>query len=162
MSKPQVQGRFVVLAAVTVGVLSFATLVGVANGPAGRLPFAVDIAVAVLATLAAPVVLWWPVAGTLGLTVLVLLSPAATPVVTVGAFQVARRRPLRVAVAVAAAGGAAHAVQGAWRPSGAISSSWWLILIVVGYGALVGWGTSARSHRALVCELRERARRAEA
>jgi signal transduction histidine kinase len=163
MSDPPIHHRAVAAAivAVTVGVLSCLTVAGVANGPAGRLPFAVDIAVAVVATLASPVVLWWPVRGTLALTALVLLSPAATPVATVGAFQVAQRRPLRVAVAVAAGGVAAHAVQGLWRPSGGISFSWWLILIVVGYGALVGWGTSVRSHRALVRELRERARRAE-
>ncbi len=147
--------------AVTVGVLSSVTLVGVAAGPPGRLPFAVDIVVAVVATLTAPLLLRWPVTGTLALSVLALVSPAATPVVTVGAFQVAQRRPLRVAVAVAVVGVAAHAVQGLWRPSGGISFWWWLLLIVVGYGALVGWGTSARSHRALVRELRERARRAE-
>ncbi|WP_131757824.1 sensor histidine kinase, partial [Actinomadura fibrosa] len=61
-----------------------------------------------------------------------------------------------------AAGVAAHAVQGLWRPSGGISYGWWLLLITAGYGALAGWGALMRAQRALVASLDERARRAEA
>jgi signal transduction histidine kinase len=127
----------------------------------GRL-LALDIAAGALSCAAAAVLLWRPVAGTLALTVLATLSPAATPAATLGALQVAQRRGFRVAVAVATAGVAAHAVRGAWRPNGGISFGWWLVLIAVGYGALVGWGALAQARRALLMSLRERARRAEA
>ena len=67
-----------------------------------------------------------------------------------------------VAAAAAAGGVAAHLVQGLWRPNSGISLSWWLLLICAAYGALLGWGAWARSRRALLISLRERARRAEA
>jgi signal transduction histidine kinase len=79
-----------------------------------------------------------------------------------GALQVARRRRLPTAIAVAVAGLAAHAVQGAWRPNGGMSYGWWLALITIGYGALLGWGAWAQAREALICTLRERASRAEA
>ncbi|MFV2178692.1 sensor histidine kinase [Actinomadura sp. LOL_011] len=63
---------------------------------------------------------------------------------------------------MAGAGIAAHAVQGLWRRDAGISLGWWLVLIVVAYGALVGWGALARARRALIASLHERARRAEA
>jgi signal transduction histidine kinase len=121
-----------------------------------------DLVVGAVAWLASPVVLWWPTGGTVLLTVLAVLSPAATPPATVGALQVAQRRRFPVAVAVAAGGVAAHAVQGLWRPNGGIAFGWWLTLVVIAYGALVGWGALAQSRRALLGSLRERARRAEA
>jgi signal transduction histidine kinase len=126
----------------------------------GRL--ALDIAVGVLACAALPVMLRRPVAGALVATALAALSPAATPPATVGALYVARRHPLPVAVAVAGAGVAAHAVQGWWQPAGGLSYGWWLVLIGVTYAALIGWGTLMRAHYALVASLWERARRAEA
>ena len=79
-----------------------------------------------------------------------------------GALQVAQRRRFPVAAAVAAAGIAAHLVQGLWRPNSGISFGWWLLLICAAYGALLGWGALARARRALLISLRERARRAEA
>lgn len=121
-----------------------------------------DIVVGVLSCVLSPALLGRPVGGALGLTVLAALSPAATPAATLGALLVAQRRGFPVAVAVAAAGIVAHAVQGTWRPNGGISFGWWLVLITVGYGALVGWGALARSRRALIISLRARARRAEA
>jgi hypothetical protein len=63
-----------------------------------------DLAIAVVATGMLPLVLRRPVAGTLAVTVLAALSPAATPQATVGALQVARRRPFRTALAVAGTG----------------------------------------------------------
>ncbi|MFC0861321.1 sensor histidine kinase [Sphaerimonospora cavernae] len=121
-----------------------------------------DITIGVLSCVLSPVVLWRPVGGALGLTVLAALSPVATPAATMGALQVARRRGFPVAAAVATAGIAAHAVQGAWQPNGGISFGWWLVLITIAYGALVGWGALAQSRRAVITSLRERARRAEA
>jgi signal transduction histidine kinase len=53
-------------------------------------------------------------------------------------------------------------VRGLWRPPSGISLGWWLLLICVTYGALLGWGALARSRRELLISLRERARRAEA
>ena len=121
-----------------------------------------DVAVGVVAWLASPVVLWWPAGGTVLLTVLAVLSPAATPPATLGALQVAQRQRFPRAVAVAAGGVAAHAVQGLWRPNGGIAYGWWLTLVVIAYGALLGWGALAQARRALLDSLRERARRAEA
>src|SRR4029453_16025730 len=108
------------------------------------------------------VMLWRPVAGAAVLTVLAALSPAATPPATMGLLQVAGRRRFPTAIAVAAAGIAAHAVQGAWRPNGGMSYGWWLALITIGYGALLGWGAWAQAREALIRTLHERARRAEA
>ncbi|MFI0351280.1 sensor histidine kinase [Actinomadura sp. 9N407] len=121
-----------------------------------------DIAVGVAGWLLSPVLLWRPVTGAVALTLLAALSPAATPPATMGALQVAERRGFPVAAAVAVAGIAAHAVQGLWRPSGGISFGWWMLLVTVAYGALIGWGAMVRARRALLISLRERARRAEA
>ncbi|GAA4930327.1 hypothetical protein GCM10023224_07450 [Streptomonospora halophila] len=120
-----------------------------------------DIAVGALGCALTPLLMWRPVTGALGLAVLAALSPAVTPPATLAVLQVAQRRRLPVAVAVAATGVAAHAVQGLWQPNSGLSYGWWLVLITAGYGGLVGWGALARAHRALVMSLRERARRAE-
>ncbi|MEV5503868.1 histidine kinase [Nonomuraea fuscirosea] len=131
-------------------------------GQAGRTSWGLDVAVAVVSLAAAVAQLWWPVHGTLVATVLATLSPVATPAATMGALQVSLRRRFPVAAAVTAAGMAAHLVQGWWRPNSGISLSWWLLLICAAYGALLGWGSLARSRRALLISLSERARRAEA
>lgn len=121
-----------------------------------------NIAVGVLGCALAPLLLWRPLTGALGLVALAALSPAVTPPATFAALHVAQRYRLPIAVAVAAAGVAAHAAQGLWQPSGGLSYGWWLVLITTGYGAMVGWGALVRVNRALVVSLRERARRAEA
>ncbi|MEV5893451.1 sensor histidine kinase [Nonomuraea fuscirosea] len=131
-------------------------------GQADRPTWGLDVAVAVVSLAAAPAQLWWPVHGTLVATLLATLSPVATPAATMGALQVSLRRRFPVAAAVTAAGMAAHLVQGWWRPNSGISLSWWLLLICAAYGALLGWGSLARSRRALLISLSERARRAEA
>ena len=131
-------------------------------GRAGGSLLWMDVAVAVVSVFAAVAQLWWPVSGTLAVTLLAAVSPAATPAATMGALQVAQRRRLPVAAAVAAVGIAAHVVRGLWRPPSSISLDWWLLLICVTYGALLGWGGLARSRRELLISLRERARRAEA
>ncbi|MFG2020317.1 sensor histidine kinase [Actinomadura geliboluensis] len=124
--------------------------------------FALDAAVGAVSCLAAPLLLWRPVPAALALGVLAVLSPAATPAASMGVLQVAQWRPFPVAAAVGAAGVAAHVAQGWWRPSGGISFGWWVLLVALAYGALVGWGALARARRALLESLRERARRAEA
>ncbi|AQZ68127.1 sensor histidine kinase [[Actinomadura] parvosata subsp. kistnae] len=142
----------------TIGALSTVSLWDREVGPTWWL----DVAVAAVSLVAALAQLRWPVHGALAATVLATLSPAATPAATTGALQVAQRRRFPVAAAVTAAGMAAHLVQGLWRPNSGISFGWWLLLICAAYGALLGWGALARSRRALLISLRERAARAEA
>jgi signal transduction histidine kinase len=158
----EVPARSVAAVIAATALLAGVTVAGLATQPGPHpVALALDIVIGVLSCLGSALVLWRPVTATLGLSLLAILSPAATPAATLGAFQVANRRPLPTAVGVAAAGIGAHAVLGLWRPGTGISLGWWLLLLAAGYGALVGWGALARSHRALVCELRERARRAE-
>ncbi|MFI1993096.1 sensor histidine kinase [Actinoplanes sp. NPDC020271] len=143
-------------------VLGVTTLVSWwAGHPLGPL-FALDVVTGLLSWAVAPLVLWWPVQATVVLSVLAAVSPTATPAATIGAIQVARRKPLRAAVAVAAVGIGAHAVQGWWRSSGGMPYGWWLVLVTVGYGGLVGWGAWAQAREALIRSLHERAERAEA
>ncbi|WP_242608949.1 sensor histidine kinase [Actinomadura formosensis] len=125
-------------------------------------PLTLDLVVGTAGWLLSPLLLWRPVPAAFALSALAALSPAATPVSSMGVLQVAQRRPFPVAAAAGAAGIGAHVVQGLWRPNGGISFGWWLLLIVVGYGALISWGALARARRALLASLRERARRAEA
>ncbi|MBC6462801.1 sensor histidine kinase [Actinomadura sp. HBU206391] len=129
--------------------------------PPGPL-LALDLVAGALSWLLTPLMLWRPVATTAVLAVLAAVSPAATPPATIGALQVARRRRFPVAIAVAVAGLAAHAVQGAWRSNGGVSYGWWLVLVTIGYGALLGWGAWAQAREALIRSLHDRARRAEA
>jgi signal transduction histidine kinase len=144
------------------GLLIVATLVGRwSNDPTDPL-LRLDIAVGVLAWLLTPLLVWWPVRGTAALTVLAMLSPAVTPPATMGALQVARRPNRAAAIAVSVGGIGAHAVQGAWRQNGGMSYGWWLALVTVAYGALLGWGLWARAREALIRTLEERAQRAEA
>ncbi|MFG3341921.1 sensor histidine kinase [Glycomyces sp. NPDC048151] len=121
-----------------------------------------DFAVAALCVAAAFVQVWRPVSGALAATVLAVLSPVATPAATVGALQSAWRGRFHTAVAVAVAGIAAHLLQWVRHPNPALGFGWWALLVTVAYGALLGWGALARSHRELVWSLRERADRAEA
>ncbi|HEY7484787.1 MAG TPA: histidine kinase [Streptosporangiaceae bacterium] len=124
--------------------------------------FFLDLAVGLASCAIVPMLLRRPVTGGLAVTALAAVSPAATPAATGSALVVAQRRRFPVAVAVAVAGIAAHAVQGLWRPPGGLSFGWWLVLMIVGYAALLGWGTLTQARQALVNSLRERARRAEA
>jgi signal transduction histidine kinase len=82
--------------------------------------------------------------------------------VTASALVVAEWRQFRVAAGVAAAGIAAQAVQGLWRPASGLSFAWWLVLVVAAYAAVLGWGAMVQARRALLSSLVERARRAEA
>jgi signal transduction histidine kinase len=144
------------------GLLIVATVVGRWSSDPTDPLLKLDIAAGVLAWLLTPLLVWWPIGGTAALTVLAVLSPAVTPPATMGALQVTRRRDRNAAIAVSAGGIAAHAVQGAWRQNGGMSYGWWLALVTIAYGALLGWGLWARAREALIRTLEERARRAEA
>lgn len=144
-----------------VGVLTGFALWGVLSSDTTDRLVALDVVVAAVSWIASPILLWRPVTGTLVFTVLAALSPTATPAASLGTLQVAWRRPFVQALGMALAGVAAHVVQGMWRLSAGISFNWWLVVIVACYGAILGWGTLAQSHRALVTSLRDRARRAE-
>ncbi|WP_285576301.1 sensor histidine kinase [Actinoallomurus iriomotensis] len=152
--------RTVAVASVVLGIGGL-TAVSLWGQKGGSL-FVLDAAVAVASLLAALAQLRWPVSGALAATLLAAVSPVATPAATMGALQAAQRRRFPVAVAVTAAGMAAHVVQRLWRPNSGISLGWWLLLIFAAYGALLGWGALARSRRALLISLYERAQRAEA
>jgi signal transduction histidine kinase len=140
-----------------VAVLTAATIAG---GMADR-HLALDLAVGVVAVALTPVIARWPVPGTVALSVLVVLSPAATPAVTSGALIVAQRRRIPAAVGVGVVGVAAHLAQGLLRPAGGLSFGWWAVLTVCAYTALIAWGALNQARWALLGSLRERARRAE-
>ncbi|WP_433832505.1 sensor histidine kinase [Actinoplanes sp. CA-015351] len=144
------------------GVLIAVTILGTwAERVPGPL-LALDLTAGVLSWLITPWLLCRPVQATAVLTLLAAISPAATPPATIGALQVSLRRPPKTAILVAVTGVAAHAVQGLWRINSGISYGWWLVLISIGYGALLGWGAWAQARAALIRSLRERASRAEA
>lgn len=124
--------------------------------------FALDAVVAVLSCALVPYALRSPVAGGLILAVLAALSPAATPTASFGVLNAARQRRFPAAALVTGVGIAAQAIQGWWRPTSGLSYGWWLVLLAATYAALLGWGQLAQARQALLCELRERARRAEA
>ncbi|NKY53270.1 sensor histidine kinase [Nocardia vermiculata] len=120
---------------VMAGVLGFALLVGV-----GRWPLWCGLALGALAT----------VAGT-------VTTPATMAMVVVARWE----RPAIVGW-VAAAGAAGHAVYGLWRPLPGLSYGWWLVLDILVYAALVGWGLLIKARQELIASLQDRARRAEA
>ncbi|MGO1242286.1 MAG: hypothetical protein ACTMHU_12735, partial [Cellulosimicrobium funkei] len=109
-----VPGWVVALAWLAVAVLTALATAGVvAQDDAGAAPW-LDVAVAVLALAALPL-LWSqtprdaPVVGALVLASLAAYSGAATPASTVATLQVARWYPLRTALPVAVAGFLGHA-----------------------------------------------------
>jgi signal transduction histidine kinase len=144
---------------------AMAALVGVTitgGGSGSYLPL--DIAVGVASVALIPLLHRWPlqVRVTLILSLLAAVSPAATPPATMAALVVARWQRLGVALGVAATGIAAHLVRGTWRPVAGLPYGWYVVLVVVAYTAIVGWGAGLRANRALISSLRERAERAEA
>jgi signal transduction histidine kinase len=157
-------GQVVAVSTAAVAVLVAATIIGeVLSDPRPSWTLlGLDIAVGVLGCAVLPLLFWRPPPTAVGLAALAALSPAATPLSTVGTLHVARVRRFPVAVAVAGAGIVGHAIQGAWRPYPGLSYAWWLVLDVAVHAALVGWGTLAQARAALITSLRERARRVEA
>jgi len=131
------------------------------SGSRGGL-LALEIVVGVVAIALVPLLFRAPVLPALGLAVLAALAPTATPAATIGTLQVARNRPVPVAVGVAMAGVAGHLVRFLWIPTAGLSFGWWAILVVSAHAALVGWGMLGAARSALIASLRERAERAEA
>lgn len=150
------------LAVAVLTVLATAGIVG--QDEPGAQP-AIDVAVAVLALAALPL-LWSrtprnaPVLGALVLASLSAYSGAATPASTVATLQIARWYPARTAVPVAVAGFVGHAVQALWRPQ-ALPLGWWLLCDLAVHAALLGWGMYWQARAQLMWSLRDRARRAE-
>jgi signal transduction histidine kinase len=157
-------GTVVAVATAAVASLVVATIIGelVSDPRSSWTLLGLDIAVGVLGCAVLPFLFRRPPATAVGLAALAALSPAATPLATVGALHVARVRRFPVALAVAGAGIVGLAIQGAWRPHPGLSYGWWLVLDVAVFAALVGWGTLAQARAALIMSLRERARRVEA
>ena len=143
------------------GGLTGLSLLGVALG-GSEAPLLLDVAVAVAAIACLPWVVGHLPRAALVVTVLAALSPVATPIATLTAVAAARTRPLRAAVAVAAAGVLAHVVQALWRPRPGLALGWWTLLVVAVYAALVAWGALSRARRQVLESLHERAVRAEA
>ncbi len=146
---------------IAVGILTGLTLWGQITSGISTGMLVLDVSVGVASCALMPVTLRWPVAGALVLSVLAALSGAATPAATVAVLFVAQRRRFAVAVEVAAVGVTAHAIRGLWRPVSGLPYGWWLVLDVVAYAALVGWGALTQARWALIQSLRERAERAE-
>ncbi len=121
-----------------------------------------DIAVGVVSLALVPLLARWQVQAAFALALLAAVSPAATPPATMAALVVSRWQRLGLALAVAGTGVATHLIRGAWRPIAGLPYGWWVVLVVVGYTALVGWGTLIRANKALISSLRDRAEQAEA
>ena len=163
-SRRQRPGLAVTSAWVTlaVGTLIGLTVWGEYDAHAGTGLLTVDVVAGVLSCGLLPVLVRWPVPGALALAVLAAVSPAATPPATVGTLHVALNRRFAVAVAVGLVGIVAHVVRGLWRPVGGLPFTWWVVLVILGHAALVGWGALVQARRSLLASLRERAHRAEA
>ncbi|TXL61439.1 sensor histidine kinase [Aeromicrobium terrae] len=90
----------------------------------------------------------------LALTVLAaaaLIAPAATPAACTGYVWLASTAALRPALALGLAGVAAHVVRGAWRPtSDGLPFGWWVVLVVLAYGLILGWGRYAQARERLL------------
>ncbi|MGK5741164.1 sensor histidine kinase [Micromonospora sp. URMC 103] len=121
----------------------------------------VDVALAVASVAVVPLIMFRPVTGGVLASLLMALSPVATPAAGFAVLFTAQHRPFRRAAAVALVSIASAAVQGMWRPVRGLPYGWWLLLMAAALGAVLGWGTWARARHALFEALHDRARRAE-
>ena len=143
--------------------LGIVALLTVSSSQMGEAPWVaiVDVTLGVLSTLA----LWfrrrWPVAITLALVPIGLLSITSAPAAMIMIFTVAVHRPVRISAPLAAAHAAATLVYYAWRPDPELSYGVVVVIGVVFTFAIFAWGMFVRARRQLVVSLRERARRAE-
>ena len=160
-----------VLAPVTVGhvmvaliVLELATLLAElqAEPAPSAMLVVVDVAAGLLGVALLPVLFRRPMPTALVLAALAAVSPVATPAATLATLYVARTKPLRTAIGVAAAGVVTHTLRGLWRSMPDLPLGWWVVLVVVAHAALLGWGAHAQAREQLLSSLRERAARAEA
>ncbi len=146
------------IVAVVIGLIGYGEY---AAGTRGWL-FALEIAVGAGGLALFPALASRPLQTGWALTVLAAVAATATPLANIATLHVARCRPLRQALAIAAGGIAVHAVRGWWHPTSGLSYGWWLALMVVTHAGLVGWGQLAAARAAVITSLRERAERAEA
>jgi signal transduction histidine kinase len=163
-AEPRGPGAVVLWTAVTgVGALTALTVWG-ELGPSARTALIwLDVVAGILSVALTPALLLArPVPVALVLAALAAVSPAATPAATLGTLQVARRRPLTVAIAVALVDVVAHIVRAWWRPGFDLGLGWWVLMVLLAQTALVAWGAFAQARQALLASLRARARRAEA
>jgi signal transduction histidine kinase len=121
----------------------------------------VDVVLGVLSAIA----LWWrrrwPVAITLALVPVGLVSVTSAPAAMIMVFTVAVHRPVKVSAPLAFAHAASTLGYYAWRPDPDLN--YWVAVLI---GVLVtfmifAWGMFVRARRQLIVSLRERARRAE-
>ncbi|MBM7493403.1 signal transduction histidine kinase [Micromonospora luteifusca] len=143
-----------------IGVL-VATVLWSATRSSSTVLIRADVALAVAALTLVPVVARRPEVGGVLASLLVALSPVATPVASFAVLFTARNRPFRQAATLAAVGVAGEAVQALWRPVPSLPYGWRLALMTAAYAALLGWGTWAQARHALLAALRDRAWRAE-
>jgi signal transduction histidine kinase len=104
----------------------------------------------------------WPVEVAVALSALSLFSLTAGGAAAVATFAVAVRRPLRTVAWVGLFGVATGAIHEAVFPDPTSSYLTSAVIIVLGTGLIVGWGSLVRARRQVVMSLAERARRAEA
>ncbi|GAA5064482.1 histidine kinase [Nocardia callitridis] len=145
----------------TCAALTALTLFGEIQSGSGGDRLWLDVVVGFLACGVLAGVERWPRAVTLTLAGLAAVAWPVTAPSTAVVIVVARRQPPAVVAVAATAGVVGHAVYGLWRPIPELPYYWWLLLVVLTYAALVGWGLLVRARHALIDSLRERARRAE-
>ena len=121
----------------------------------------VDVVAGLLSLALLPLARRSPVRVALLQALLVTVSASATPAAGTAELWVAQRRRVPVAIAVGCAGVLGHVVRAAWRPVPERPLGLWILVVLVSYAALVGWGAQTRARRALLDSLRDRARRAE-
>jgi signal transduction histidine kinase len=93
----------------------------------------------------------WPVPALVVLSVAALIAPAATPAACTGYVWLAATAALRPAIVMGLAGVVAHVVRGAWRPaSDGLPFGWWVVLVVLAYAMILGWGRYAQARGRLL------------
>jgi len=155
-------GRRLWLMTGVVGLFTAAVAAGDYVSGARGGPFVLEVVVGVVAVALFPFLPARGVSVGLVLVGLAAFSGTATPLANVAVIHNARTRTWPVAVAVAVAGVATHAVRGLWAPVGGMSYGWYLILVIILHAGLVAWGALAAARAAVINSLRERAERAEA
>ena len=163
MEHPPLTRRHALAAAGALSVLVAGILLAEAL-PAGRPSTALlvtDLVVGLLACAVAPWALFEPRRAAVVLAVLSAVAPTATPAAATAVLWTARRRRLGDAVGVAALGVGSQVILAVWRPSAGGPTGWWLLAVVLGFGATVGWGAWMQARRDLLDATADHARRAE-
>lgn len=155
-------GRRLWLATASVAILIAAVVYGDYAAGNRRELLVLDVIVAVVGLALFPLLFRQPMRVGLVLIGLAAFAGAGVPLSNVAVIHIARIRPLPVAIWTAVFGIGVHAVRGLWEPTSGISYGWYLILVIVLHGGLVGWGALAAARAAVITSLRERAERAEA